>query len=101
MRDRVDRIHLHQENGSSRDWDTLLKESNNVLMRYARFEATSQLELELWLWKMEMKSSSTRAVVGGTATKRVAVDRSACRTRCGAVFIIPRVLEYYLLGSYL
>jgi len=97
MMDRVDSI-LQADNRGRRD--TLLKESSDVLMQYAKVEATSQLEL--WLWKMEMKSSSSSAPVGGgIATKRVAVDRSACRTRCGAVFIIPRVLEYYLLGSYL
>ncbi|CAJ1946580.1 unnamed protein product [Cylindrotheca closterium] len=65
--------------------DYLLKIAYQTLWRYERLEATTLLEL--WLWKMEMEAARI-------VDKRVAVDRSSTRHRCGAPFVIPTVIGY-------
>jgi hypothetical protein len=63
----------------------LLKVAYQRLWRYERLEATALLEL--WLWKMEMQAAQT-------GDKRVAVDRSSARHRCGAPFVIPNIIAF-------
>ncbi|CAJ1960017.1 unnamed protein product [Cylindrotheca closterium] len=62
-----------------------LREAHLSMMKYELKEATSLLEM--WLWKMEMHSVRNGA-------KRMALDRPTSRSRCGATFIIPMIVDY-------
>jgi len=67
----------------------LLKGLYGAEKGYRKVEATSLLEL--WLWKMMMIVSS-----GADDGEDDLMYRGGCRVQCGALFIIPAVMEYYL-----
>lgn len=61
-----------------------LHEACRLIRRYERMEATSLLEL--WLWKMKAQSIRNGA-------KRMAIDHQNSRTRSGADFIVPLIVD--------